>query len=145
MGLSKTAEKDYARILYTSERMTQKEVSERVKVSEKTISRWVQQGNWDQLRKSMLVTKQHQISLLYDQLAFLNDSIADREYKIATAKEADVISKLTSSIQRLEVETSVGQIIEVARSFIDFVREEDLSLAKDVTIRFDAFIQSKMK
>jgi len=138
-------QQDYARILFTTEKLSQKEIAERVNVTEKTISSWIKKGEWEKLRKSMLVTKQHQISLLYDQLAHMNEIISERDVKVADSKEADVISKITSSIQRLEVETSVGQIVEVAREFIQFVRESDLNLAKDVTRQFDSFIQTKMK
>ena len=145
MALQKKQQHDYAKVLYTSEQLTQKEIAERVKVTEKTLGKWIERGGWKKLKKSMLITKQHQIAQLYDQLDFLNEDIRKRDYKIATAKEADVISKITSSIQKLEVETSVGQIVEVAREFIDFVREVDLNEAKEITHLFDKFIQSKMK
>ncbi|WP_107039959.1 DDE transposase family protein [Brumimicrobium mesophilum] len=145
MRLQKQQQHDYAKTLYTSENLTQKEIATRVKVTEKTVSRWIEKGEWKKLRKSMLITKQHQISQLYDQLEFLNLKITERDYKVAEAKEADVISKITSAIQKLEVETSIGQIVEVARDFIDFVREIDLEEAKKITNHFDLFIQSKMK
>lgn len=145
MSIRKRDAHDFAKVLYTTENLTQKEVSERVNVSEATVKRWIEKGNWKKLRKSMLVTKQHQITLLYDQLEFINELIAERDVKVAEPKEADVISKITSSIQKLEVDTSVGEIIEVAREFIDFVREVDLEEAKLITKHFDQFIQSKMR
>lgn len=145
MGLSKLQEKDYAKMLFVSENLSQKEIAERVKVSEKTIGKWIKDGDWEQLKKSLLVTKQHQISMMYDQLAWLNDDIITRDMKVPTSKEADIISKITSAIQRLEVETSVGQIVEVARSFVEFVRPIDLNQAKEITKLFDLFIQNKMK
>jgi transposase len=145
MGLSKKQERDYAKMLYVSERLSKKEIAERVKVTEKTLSRWIDQEDWDALRKSLLTTKQHQISMLYDQLDCLNQDIATRDIKVATVKEADVIIKLSSAIQRLEVETSLGQIVEVARAFIPFVREQDVAQAQIITKFFDVFIQSKLK
>jgi transposase len=145
MGMSKAQEKDYAKILFTTENLTQKEIAERVKVSEKTITKWIKEGGWAQIKKSLLVTKQHQISMLYDQLDWLNNLVSNREVKVFDSKEADVVSKITASIQRLEIETSVGQVIEVARGVIDFVREIDLDKAKEITKYFDSYIQSKMK
>lgn len=145
MGISKVEEKNYAQILFVEQGLTAKEIAGRVKVSEKTIGKWIKDGKWEHLKKSMLVTKQQQIGLLYDQLAFINAEIVNRESKVASAKEADVISKITTSIQRMEVETSIGQIVEVARSFIEFLRSYDLDLAKEVTKHFDSFIQHKMK
>jgi transposase len=145
MGMSKAQEKDYAKILFTTENLTQKEIAERVKVSEKTITKWIKEGGWAQIKKSLLVTKQHQISMLYDQLDWLNNLVSNRDIKVFDSKEADVVSKITASIQRLEIETSVGQVIEVARGVIDFVREIDLDKAKEITKYFDSYIQSKMK
>ena len=145
MGISKKEEKNYAQILFVNENLTAKEIAERVHVSERTMGTWIKKGNWEKLKKSPLVTKQHQISQLYDQFEFLNKQIIDRDYKVADAKEADVISKITSSIQRMEVETSIGQIVEVARNFLDFCREYDLDFTKEASKHFDSFIQTKMR
>ena len=145
MGITKKEEKNYAQILYVNENLTAKEIAGRVNVSEKTVGKWIKDGNWEKLKKSLLVTKQQQISMLYDQLAFINEDISSREIRVATVKEADVIAKITSSIQRMEVETSIGQIVEVARNFLEFTREYDLDFAKEATKHFDAFIQSKMR
>jgi len=68
MGISKTQEKEYARILYVSERITYKEIAERVGVTEKTVGKWAEAGNWDRLRKSLLTTRQSQLVHWYNQL-----------------------------------------------------------------------------
>lgn len=143
--MTKAQEKDYAKILFTTENLTQKEIAERVKVSDKTITKWIKEGGWAQIKKSLLITKQHNISMLYDQLDWLNNVVAKRDIKVFDSKEADIVAKITASIQKLEVETSIGQVIEVARGFLDFVREIDLDKAKEITKYFDSFIQSKMK
>lgn len=59
--------------------LTYKELGEKVGVGEKSISIWVQNGNWQKLRKSLLTTKQNQISQFYDQLERLNFNIKNRE------------------------------------------------------------------
>jgi len=64
---------------------------------------------------------------------------------VATSKEGDVISKLTASINRLRVETSVGEIYEVAKQAIELAREESLPFAKQVTALFDVLINSRIK
>jgi transcriptional regulator with XRE-family HTH domain len=145
MGMVKKQEQDYARMLYTQERLTFIEVAERTGVSAKTISKWCKDLGWDNIRKSLLITKQTQIAQLYDQLEWLNNSIATRDSKIATTKEADVISKITSSIKKMEVETSLAEIIEVGRAYINFMKDIDFAQAKNITTSFDLFIQSKMK
>lgn len=145
MGLSKVQEKEFAKSLYIGGGLTQKEIAARISVTETTLTKWIKVGKWDSLKKSLLTTKQNQLSFLYDQLDYLNTEIAKRDSKVATAKEADVIIKLTAAINRLETETSIGDTVEVARNFIEFVRPQNLELAKTITDLFDVFITAKMK
>lgn len=146
MGKPKTKEKNYAKILYVDKRLTVTELLQRddIDVSERTLRKWINEENWDKLRKSFLITRQNQIVMMYDQLEWLNNQIYLRESKVATSKEADAISKITSAIKRLEVEASLGEIIEVGRMFIDFVKDADLEKAQLITPLFDQFIQSKI-
>lgn len=145
MALLKKQEKEFAKSLYIGGGLTQKEIAERVSVTEKTLTSWIKKEKWDGLKKSLLTTKQNQLAFLYDQLDFLNTDIADRDFKVAVNKEADTIIKLTAAINRLETETSIGDTVEVARHFIEFVRPQDLELAKTITNLFDVFITAKMK
>lgn len=145
MGLSKVQEKEFAKSLYIGGGLTQKEIAARISVTETTLTKWIKVGKWDSLKKSLLTTKQNQLSFLYDQLDYLNTEIKKRDSKVATAKEADVIIKLTAAINRLETETSIGDTVEVARNFIEFVRPQNLELAKTITDLFDVFITAKMK
>lgn len=145
MALRKAQEKEYAKALYLAGGLTQKEIAERVSVTEKTLAKWIKEGKWESLKKSLLTTKNNQLSFLYDQLDFLNTDISKRDFKVAVGKEADTIIKITAAINRLETETSIGDTVEVARQFIDFVRQQDLELAKIITNLFDVFITAKMK
>lgn len=145
MALLKKQEKEFAKSLYITGGITQKEIASRVSVTEKTLASWIKKEKWDSLKKSLLTTKQNQLSFLYDQLDFLNTDISTRVYAVAAGKEADTIIKLTAAINRLETETSIGDTVEVARNFIEFVRQQDLELAKTITNLFDVFITAKMK
>ncbi|WP_435138894.1 phage terminase small subunit-related protein [Formosa sp. A9] len=147
MGLKKTEAKEYAKMLYidTSQKLTIKEISERVGVRPGTVSKWINDEEWDKLRKSLMVTRQKMIADLYDQLEWLNDDIKSRDIKVAEAKEANTIAVITSSIKRLETETSIAEVYEVATSFLDFVKPMDFDLYKKLIPVFDAFINAKLK
>ncbi|MEO7212650.1 hypothetical protein [Mucilaginibacter sp.] len=145
MALKKVQEREYAKVLYLSENISQKDLAARVGVTDKTVGVWIEQGGWKKLKRSMLTTRQNQLNLLYDQLDWLNLEISMRDIKAASSKEADIIMKLTAAIRKLEVETSVGETVEVARNYINFVRSTDLELAKKITVFFDLYIQTKMK
>lgn len=80
MGLKKTEQKEYAKFLYTEKNITQKEIAEKVGVTEKTLKTWIDanDGEWKKLKKSLMTTKAQQITKLYDQLARLNEEIENR-------------------------------------------------------------------
>jgi len=175
-------DKDYAKRLFI-EGNTQKEIARRLSRTEKTIGKWKDEGKWDDLRKSLLVTKDTQLTSFYNQLDRLNKEIESRTtvYDIPsnllkpiivkdkdgneklqnpdinptdfpvkinntpTSKEADIITKLTSAINKLETETSVGEIVSVAKMIIQLVQSIDLEFAKTLTDYFDLLIKQKMK
>ncbi|HFG0470808.1 terminase gpP N-terminus-related DNA-binding protein [Flavobacterium psychrophilum] len=144
MGISKAQEREYARILYVSERITFKEIAERTGTTEKTIGKWAVADNWDKLRKSLLTTKQSQLVHWYNQLEAINEAIAERG-NIPTNGEADTMSKITSNIQRLETETGIGEYVEVGRKILTFIQGIDLSEAKRFKNYIDEFINEKLK
>ena len=146
MGLKKTAAQEYAKMLYidTSQKLTIKEIAHRVGVRPNTVSVWIKNFGWEKLRKSLLVTRQKMIVDLYDQLEWLNNDIKTRDVKVADAKEANTIAVITTSIKRLETETSVAEIYEVATSFLDYLKPQDFELYKRLMPLFDAFINAKL-
>jgi len=145
--MTRIQRKDYAKTLFlTNLTMTQKEISERSGVSQKTISKWVNDENWDDLRTSLLTTREQQLANLYMQLRKLNEAILDREdQQYATSKEADVLIKLTSAIDKLEQDLSISDIVNVSKKFLDWVRHADLAKAKEMSNLFDAFIKDNIK
>jgi predicted transcriptional regulator len=144
MGISKTKEKEYARILYVSERCTFKDIAERVGVTEKTVGKWAELDNWDKLRKSLLTTRQSQLVHWYNQLEAINLAIEERG-NIPTNAEADTMSKITSNIQKLEVEINLGEYVEVSTKLLTFIQSIDLDEAKRFKGYIDEFISSKLK
>lgn len=159
MGVSKAQEREYARILYVSERLTLKEIAERVGVTEKTIGKWAEADNWDKLRKSLLTTRQSQLVHWYNQLEAINEYIAERpdvvikgksepnplQKNIPTNAEADTMSKITSNIQRLETEIGLGEYVEVSKKLLTFIQSVDLTDAKRFKNYIDEFINGKLK
>ncbi len=67
-----------------------------------------------------------------------------KQNNFPNSKEADIISKLTSSIERLETETSLGEIIQVSKELIEFIAQDDYEQSKVVARLLDEFINHKM-
>lgn len=145
--MKKTKAMEFAKTLFldTGQKLTNKEIATRVGVQPTTIGKWIEKQGWGKLRKSLLVTRQVMISDLYDQLEWLNNTIKERENKVADPKEANTIAVITNSIKRLETETSVAEIYEVATGFLDFIKPQDFELYKRLVPLFDVFINAKLK
>lgn len=147
MGRAKTTERQLCEQLFINENLTAEEVAKRAGVSARQVGKWRAADNWDLRRKSLLTTKASQLQTLYDSLENLQNSIKkrDEDQRFPTPKEADTISKLTSSIKRLETETSLAQIMEVGKLFIEFIRLVDMNKAIEIIALYDAFIKSSIK
>lgn len=132
-----------ARSLYVTGKYDQKEIADIVGASEKTISKWKREGEWDTMKESLLTTRENELRRLYKMLRILNDDIDLKamEKIPINSKEADALLKLTAAIRNLELETSIADKVEVATSFIDFVRKNDLEMSKSIASLFDAFLK----
>jgi hypothetical protein len=137
--------KEWAKLLYLQGDMLQKEISQRVETSEQTLCKWIKTEGWEHQRTSLIITKEAQLCLIYDQLAMLNKAIKDSKDGYATPGQADTLIKYAAAIRTLETEVALADVIEVAKRFVNFLRPIDLEKAKDVTRLFDAFIKEAAK
>jgi transcriptional regulator with XRE-family HTH domain len=117
MGADKTiANKQYlAKILFTREQLEQKVVAKRVGITEKTMSRWVNDFAWKKLRSRLLLSKDEQINAMYEELEEIKEKILSKPKgdRYADTKLADIRSKTTSSIKDLETDLGIREIVDV--------------------------------
>ena len=139
--------KEWAKLLYLRENLTQKEIAERTGVSTVTINKWINHERWEDEKTSITITKEEQLKNLYRQLAELNKEIAGRDdgHKYASTKEADTITKLASAIEKMETDIGLSDIISTFRAFLSWHRQFDLAEAQRLAPVFDSFIKSRIK
>ncbi len=144
MSLTNQQKKEWAKLIFFNENVTQKEIAERVGVTPKTMCNWIEEGHWDKLKSSVIVTKSEELSRIYMQINEINTAIFSREkgQRFSTTKEADILAKLTASARNLETETSAAEAIDVFKKFLNWLRLVDLDKAKDLVILQDAFIKT---
>jgi len=144
--LTNTQKQDFAKVLYTRERLTQKEVAERVGVSPQTMTRWVKQEKWDEERNGYSVTREQQLKETYRQMTELNEVIAQRPKgeRFPTSKEADSLLKLAQTAKQLETDASLDEIINAFSEYLDWLRGINLEEAKSTSVRQDQFIKYKL-
>ncbi|MGB4774747.1 MAG: DDE transposase family protein [Daejeonella sp.] len=140
--------KNHAKLLYTREGViTQKELAQRVSISEKTIGLWIKEEGWERLQKNFLLTREEQMANLLDELAQLNAFIKLKPegLRFADAKEGDVRRKLIKDIKELETKALLPDIIHACAGLLDFIRKADLSKAQELGRYVDAFIKSQLR
>lgn len=137
--------KEWAKLLFLKENITQQEIADRVGVSRITINKWVKE--WESLKLNLLQTREERISSTLAQLDELDRSIADKEAgkRFPTASEADIRRKLTADLEALEQDASIRDIYNVSRGLLDWLRQVDLARAKELSDYFDAYIKEKLK
>lgn len=144
--LNRQQKRDWAKLIYTKEHLSHKEIAAKVGVSQQSITKWSQDDHWEDLRISIVVTKEEQLRRLYMQITEMTDNIMNRPEgkRFADPKEADTIIKLTSAIKNLETETSIAEIIDVSMKFLSWLREVDISKAKELGKLFDSYIKERL-
>lgn len=147
MGKDLTAQqrKEWAKLLFLKENVTQQEIAERVGVSRVTINKWVKE--WEGLKLNILQTREERIGATLQQLDELDKSIQKKEEgkRFPTTAEADIRRKLTADLESLEQEASLRDIYNVSRKFLDWLRNHDLAKAKELSDLVDSYIKEKMK
>lgn len=138
--------KEWAKLLFLRENLTQKEIAERTGATPATISKWVNSEKWEELKVSVTLTREEQLKHLYRQLGELNKTIAERtEKRYATNTEADTIAKLGSAIEKLESDVGLNHILSAFKEFLTYLRKFDLLEAQRLVPLFDDFVKSKLK
>jgi DNA-binding XRE family transcriptional regulator len=139
--------KEWAKILYTKDSRTQKDIAATIGVSAKTINQWVADGKWDSIKKSLLKTKEEQLKELYSQLDEFNVFIKNKPegMRFPDSREADALKKITSACKDLESELGINTVIDVFIEFLNFLRPIDFIKAQEIADLQDEFIKRKMK
>ncbi len=140
--MAKKNSEELAKILYL-QNYSQKDIAERLDVSEVSVSTWKKKGQWDNLKTNLLNSRHERLGELYNELAEFNLMVKSKEgYKICDSKEADARRKLIADISELERKYNVGQTISIGRDFIQFVQGIDSTQAKQILALYDAFINN---
>jgi transposase len=145
MAVRKEIEKEYAKLLFIKHGLNQKQVAERVKVTEKTLAKWIVDGKWNDQKRSLMSTRTNIIRELENQIELWKEAIAKREDKLVSPKEADMLIKLVSGIKKFETEIGVGEIVTTMMELISFIQPIDFEFSKRLSGYADAYIKSKIK
>jgi len=139
--LTPNERRQWARTLYTTNGKTIKEVAATVSTDHATIRSWIQEGSWETVRQSLLISKDTQLDRLYQLVDTLNSRMAGGE---ANPKDMDLLLKYTAAIKNLDTDNSYYSIIETAELFLSWMLRRDAKITQLFTTHFDCFIRERM-
>ena len=147
MQKTKIDRKDLAKTLYVNGSFTQEELAAKVGTTRQTVSRWIRDGAWDQVKASYTITPEQILAGLNRQIIEINNKVNSRPEgeRFATVAEADTLAKLASSIKKIETDAGIADIVNVGIKFTNWLRQTDLDLAKRFSDLLDAFIKDQLK
>ena len=136
--------KDLAYLLYTKGMVeTQKELAVRVGVSETTMSKWIRDGDWENHRQSILVTKQQQLRIMFEELDGINNYLSGLNKEDGNYfKVAQIRRQLIKDIKSLEGNITKSVIVDVFLQFNRWLQRSDMEKAKEIFEIQDLFIKS---
>ena len=112
-----------------------------------TVSRWIREGKWEELRVSTTISTSQIIAGIKHQISEIQNTVNARPegQRIPTAKEADTIVKLTSGMKKLQSEAGITDIVNVGIKFTNWLRKKDIEKAKEYNELWDLFIKDMLQ
>lgn len=144
--LTTDQKKSLAKELYIQGTYTYAEIAEKVGSTRQTISKWAEQGKWEDLKIYMTVGKDKVLRGFYQQLSDIQAAILSREpdKRIASSTEADRQIKLASAIKKLENDCGIAGLVDAGMRFCNYMRTVDLEEAKKIAKYWDMFLTEQM-
>ena len=135
--------KDQAEQLFFQTDLNQNEIAKQVGVSDRTLSRWVKDNQWKQLKAAARYMPAQIVDNFQAQLAKLQHTIMSREDSLPTLDEVNIMSRLVLCIARMKVQVTKISNIEVLQNFIGFVGALNKDLANENTRLANQFLNGK--
>lgn len=117
--------KRLAYTLYVENGFTQRIISEITGISERSISNWKKDNDWDRAKEEARMGLEQQRKRLTRQIDNMLTIIEQRKppYNVPDSKESDTINKLADAAKKLQTELSYAHKAETGKQYIRFIQE----------------------
>jgi len=123
--------KELAR-LYYMQGDAQKNISEKIGVSETTVCNWVKKDGWEEKRAGINITRPELVNKLLKTINTMIDAVYESKDAVLIGGLADKLSKFAAVIEKLDKKANVVDAIEVFMAFNRWL-EYRMSYDKEVT------------
>jgi transposase len=135
---------EQARGLYVKSTYNQKEIASIVKVTPKTLSKWVKDGNWDEQRDSLQITRPQLLQEAYAQLKAINQRIQTDFAGVPNKELSDAKAVIRKEIEALSSQP-IHRYIEVFEEYIDWLSKTHPVQLTDFATSSQEFIHQLSK
>ena len=117
--------KRLAYTLYVENGFEQKVIAGITGISEKSISLWKVNGNWEADKQEARMGFEQQRRRIRKQIDTLLDQIEKRDspFNVPNSKESDTINKLADAAKKLQTELSFAHKAEAGKQFIQYIQQ----------------------
>lgn len=117
--------KRLAYTLFVENGFEQKVIAGITGISEKSISKWKADGNWDADKEEARMGFEQQRRRIRKQIDRMLDIIEEREApdNVPNSKESDTINKLADAAKKLQTELSFAHKAEAGKQFIQYIQQ----------------------
>ncbi len=138
--------KALARDIYTLGQFTFEEVAEKVGSTRQTVSKWCREGQWDELKAGMTVSREQILKGMYSQVNEINKAIQAKKdgERYATPSQADTLAKLSAAIRKMEMDTGISDLVSAGIRFSEWLRPVDMDRTKEFVRLWDAFLKEQL-
>lgn len=134
-------------LMYFMQGLSQKDIAEKVGISKVTLSHWVSDNGWIEQRAAKNITRPELVNKLLRTIDKLIEDVTQSNDPKLLAGLGDKLSKLSSTIEKLDKKASVVDTIEVFMAFgkwmqyrASFDEELTLELQKAINKYQDIYI-----
>lgn len=145
-NINNDKKKALAKDIYTLGQFTFEEIAEKVGSTRQTVSKWCKEGQWDELKAGMTVSREQILKGMYAQVHEINKAIQlkNEGERYASPAQADTLSKLSAAIKKMEMDIGISDLVSAGIRFSDWLRPVDMNKAKEFVRLWDAFLKEKL-
>jgi hypothetical protein len=124
--------KEFAYILYMAGEL-QKDIAERVEISPLTLINWIKDGGWAEKRAAKNITRTEIVNKTLMAISDLLDRASEEKDEEKLSGLSDKLSKLASTIEKLDKQNSVVDDIETFMNFGHWLQRR-VNVDKNLTL-----------
>jgi len=137
--MNNAEKKELARNLYVKSDFNRKEIASQVGTTEKTLRRWIDEGDWDKMKDALQITRPKLLQDAYAQLNAINRHIEEKLGGIPTKDLSDAKAIIRKEIEVFDFQP-IHKYIEVFEDFIQYLSKNEPAKVSEFATLSQRFI-----